>query len=426
MNKPLKILFFSNSPVHKLESRSTGNWVIALLEELVKSEEFILSVAFYDKTVDKITHENCGALHLIKIPLAAGSSKLKNFLFRWLIIDEYKDAASVYLNIINNIKPDIIQIFGLESPFIRIIGKTKQPLIIHIQGLLGPYLHKFYSRFKSSDIIRTKGIKSLAAGDIPLNLKRRIYNHLSVENTIYEKIEYCLGRTDWDRRCMSAIAPNAKYYYCQEIMREPFYHASWKAPVNDKYIFYTTIRDVFYKNVDMIYETSAILNKYINRIGFEWRVAGVTEGDTTPQVMRRKRINPPSVKLLGNLGSDEIIKEMLNANIFIYPGAIENSCNAVQEAMLTGIPIIATYGGGLSTVLQDNYTGLLVNEGDPYVLAGAVIEVLENYDKAESMGRTARDVARERHHPRTVTDNLINIYKTVLNANTQSQHVIHY
>ncbi len=175
----------------------------------------------------------------------------------------------------------------------------------------------------------------------------------------------------------------------------------------------------------MIYETSVILNRHNSQLRYEWRVAGVAAGDTTPKIMRRKGINPPNVKLLGNLGGDEIITEMLNANIFIYPGAIENSCNAVQEAMLTGIPIIATYGGGLSTVLQDKYTGLLVNEGDPYVLAGAIIEVLDNYERAVSMGVTAREVAREKHNPRIVSNTLINIYKTVL-TNTRSQDVVHF
>ena len=114
MNHPLKILFFSNSPVHKQVTRSTGNWVIALVEELVKSEEFILSVAFYDKTVDKITHENNGRLNLIKIPLPSVNNKLKEFLFRWLILDEYTNAESIYLKIIDDFSPDIIQIFRLE------------------------------------------------------------------------------------------------------------------------------------------------------------------------------------------------------------------------------------------------------------------------------------------------------------------------
>ena len=124
-----------------------------------------------------------------------------------------------------------------------------------------------------------------------------MYKHLKIENDIYGSIKYCMGRTDWDRRCIKAIAPNAQYFYCQEIMREPFYKVNWISPKNDKYIFYTTIRDTFYKNVDMIYETCNVLEKYNTSLNFEWRVAGITEDDITPKIMRRKKIR--SLKIYG-------------------------------------------------------------------------------------------------------------------------------
>ena len=58
--------------------------------------------------------------------------------------------------------------------------------------------------------------------------------------------------------------------------------------------------------------------------------------------------------------------------------------------MLLGIPIIATYAGGLSTTIDNNVTGTLVNEGDPYVLAGAIFEIIENYNEAISDGRKCK------------------------------------
>ena len=128
----------------------------------------------------------------------------------------------------------------------------------------------------------------------------------------------------------------------------------------------------------------------------------------------KEKKNPKNLHLLGRL-SAEIVKELLNANVFIYPSAIENGCNAVQEAMLAGIPIIATYAGGLSTTIDNNITGILVNEGDPYVLAGAIVEILENYNEAISMGAIARKIASERHKPQKVVNEILNIYKSVLN-----------
>ena len=86
-----------------------------------------------------------------------------------------------------------------------------------------------------------------------------------------------------------------------------------------------------------------------------------------------------------------------------------------KKLCLLGIPIIATYAGGLSSVIDNNITGILVNEGDPYVLAGAIVEMLENYDEAISMGTNARKIALDRHNPQKVVNELLNIYKIILN-----------
>ena len=251
-------------------------------------------------------------------------------------------------------------------------------------------------------------------GNTPWTSKREIKKHLKIENEIYSGLKYCMGRTDWDRRVMKALAPEAKYYFCQEILRTPFYNAIWSPTNNNKYIFYTTIREDYYKNVDIIYETCDILEKYNRNLNFEWNVAGINKEDISPQIMRHRKINPRNLKLLGSLNANEIINEMLRANIFIYPSAIENSSNAVEEAMLLGIPIIASFAGGMNTIIEDKKTGCLVNEGDPYVLAGAIIEMLENYDEAIKMGKKAREVALVRHEPQNVIDSLLNIYNCVL------------
>ena len=65
----------------------------------------------------------------------------------------------------------------------------------------------------------------------------------------------------------------------------------------------------------------------------------------------------------------------------------------------------------LNSVIDNNKTGILVNEGDPYVLAGAIIEMLENYDEAIKMGQKAREIALDRHNPQRVVNELLNIYK---------------
>ena len=99
---------------------------------------------------------------------------------------------------------------------------------------MAPYLFKYFPRFNTFEFLKSRKIRNILSGNIPLNGKREWYKHLKHEDEIYSSIKYCLGRTDWDRRCIKAIAPNAQYFYCQEIMREPFYNINWVPPKNGK------------------------------------------------------------------------------------------------------------------------------------------------------------------------------------------------
>lgn len=411
----MNVLFFSNTDISTIDIKGTGNWIQSLIESLLISKKNIkICVAFHDKNVRRVTFYNNNNVKIAKIPIAYTSNRMFKILQNWNLLNEYKNATMDYLEIVSKVKPDIIQIFGLESPFIRIIDLVSQPILVHIQGLLAPYMYKNRLRIKSRELLFSNSIKNNIVGYNFITFNKKMSKHLKLEKRIYHKCKYFLGRTDWDRRCVKAFAPQARYFYCQEIMRQSFYKIEWQKPNNNKFIFYTTIVDGFFKNVDMIFEVSFILEKYHKNLSFEWHIGGVSDHDKISKIMKKRGIIPKNLKLLGRLNSQEIIKELLNANLFIYPSAIENGCNAVQEAMLCGIPIVATHAGGLSTTIEDKKTGVLVQEGDPYVLAGAIIEMLENEKETLELGKNARQIAHKRHLGSTIVENLINIYEKVL------------
>jgi len=410
--KRKRILIFSNVKILQSDLKGTGNWIIRFIDELESLNIYNIFIAFHENQSIKIKSEKVGRITIIRIPYFSKNKLINRILSGWLIVDKYRNSLKNYLQVIDLINPDIIQIFGLESPFIRILKSTKIPVVVHIQGLIAPYLLKYFPRFTNYEIVKARGVLNLLAGNIPFIEKKGMMNHLKIENDVYSSIKFVLGRTEWDKRCAKALVPKAKYFHCQEIMRDSFYKNFWQPKEGKEIVLYTTIKDVFYKNVDIIFETCEIMEKHHN-IFFVWRIGGVTKEDITPKIMRMRKKHLPSIVLLGPLNVHEIIKEILNANIFVYPSSIENGCNAVQEAMLLGIPIIACYSGGLTTTLQDKISGVLVNEGDPFVLAGAIIEMVENYSKAIELGNSARRIALERHNPKDIINDVKTIYNLI-------------
>ena len=72
----------------------------------------------------------------------------------------------------------------------------------------------------------------------------------------------------------------------------------------------------------------------------------------------------------------------------------EGSPLAMLEYMDAGLPIAATWVGGVPDLIEDRRDGLLVEPGDPKALAAAIAELLRDPERAAAMGRRARERRR--------------------------------
>jgi glycosyltransferase involved in cell wall biosynthesis len=105
---------------------------------------------------------------------------------------------------------------------------------------------------------------------------------------------------------------------------------------------------------------------------------------------------------------------MIHSDVFVHASHIDNSPNSLCEAMLLGMPVIATFAGGIPSILKDKHEGLLVQDGDPYAMAGAMLELFEDAEYAKTLGLNARQTAMLRHNPDTITKNMVQIYSSVI------------
>ena len=81
--------------------------------------------------------------------------------------------------------------------------------------------------------------------------------------------------------------------------------------------------------------------------------------------------------------------------------------------MILGMPCITTIAGGSSSLLKDKEEGLVIQNGDPWSMAGAVIEMASDTDKSIHYGKRARERALLRHNMTTIVKDLIQIYSKI-------------
>lgn len=403
----MKILFFA-PPAFKIqtENKGSGNWVSSLLFALKKysSDAQTITVAVSDPNTDKIELDALDDVMYAKMP---SPSK-----------------QSYYQSVIQMVEPDIIQLFGLEHSYSSILGSTKIPVVIHLQGMIGPYSIKDKSNQRFS--------KSIKIGSLREVLKQRItekkrMQRLAIEESSYQHAKYFFGRTDWDRYFAKSVAPQAEYMVCQEIMRSQFYDVIWSYPgdlnhssdlktsKNNTFQIYSTLSGSPRKNVDIIYRADQLLRTYHPTFQVKWNIGGLDTSSDIYQAIRKSGLGSDRIELLGRLNASEIIEQMNASHLYVFPSAIDNSPNSLQEAMLIGMPVLATHAGGVSSLIEHEKTGILIPEGEPYALAGAVAELSGQKEKLLELGRNARAVALTRNSPKNVVESLLDGYKKMLN-----------
>ena len=330
----------------------------------------------------------------------------------------------LYLEIIKYVKPDVIHIHGTENPFGALLGVCDVPVVVSYQGSSTVYNHKFFSGIERN-FASIRGTNIFSPHSWVFN---KSFNHSynkSTQHRVREarNLKNCkilVGRTDWDRRITRILAPESTYCHNDEILRDKFYKTLWKKPDNEKKIIHSTSGEAIFKGFETVCEALNELNK--KGLDVEWRVAGVSKDRLLNKVVKKKLgTSYPSkgLYLLGNLNEQELIDKMLEADVFVLPSHIDNSPNNLCEAMLIGMPCISTYVGGTPSLLTDKQDGILIQDGDPWSMAGAILELFQDPDLAQKYGQKARERALIRHNPERIVNDLINIYQLAISNNTK-------
>jgi len=110
------------------------------------------------------------------------------------------------------------------------------------------------------------------------------------------------------------------------------------------------------------------------------------------------------------------IQTIINASDLIVHASVKPDPlpTVIIEAMNLGKPVVATHVGGVPELIQHNKTGLMVPPHNSEMLAEAISNLLDNPEKAESMGSNAKNVINKKFNPRVNLSKVLNIYYELL------------
>jgi glycosyltransferase involved in cell wall biosynthesis len=130
---------------------------------------------------------------------------------------------------------------------------------------------------------------------------------------------------------------------------------------------------------------------------------------------------PPRVFLMGKWPHDAVMGAWSRCSIGLVPSIVAETFGIVAlEAMYMGKPVIAARSGGLSDVVIDGETGLLVPPGDAQALREAMQALLDDPTRRARMGMRAKQRVVT-FQAKSVIPRIEQIYQELLGAKEADQ-----
>ncbi|QTD97262.1 glycosyltransferase family 4 protein [Streptomyces cyanogenus] len=123
----------------------------------------------------------------------------------------------------------------------------------------------------------------------------------------------------------------------------------------------------------------------------------------------------PGAVFLGRRTGDDLARIFASLDLFVHTGPFETFCQTVQEAMASGVPVVAPAAGGPLDLVDHGRTGLLVPPRDAGAVEAAVRALAADPVRRAAYGASARATVEGRTWA-AVGDQLLSHYEDVLAA----------
>ena len=331
-----------------------------------------------------------------------------------------------FLRELEEFKPDVIHSWGVEYAHALAMANAAEKtgclnrMAVSIQGLCG-FIAGHYCEGIPHKVQRSTTFRDFLRKDNILQQQHKFELRGELERQTLKKVSHIIGRTHWDRACTASVNPNAVYHVCNETLRTPFYQDAWQYHRCRKHHIFAPGCSYPVKGFHHLLEAFAEVLKTwpdatLSLPGKSYLKAGMLRRNSYQKYLAeltRQYGLEDKIEFLGSLDAAGMKKACLEANVFAMPSTIENSPNALGEAMILGVPCVAADVGGVTTLMTHQTEGFVYQSTAPYILAHFIKEIFAMEAGASALGQSARAHALKTHDPEANLRDLLNIYREI-------------
>jgi glycosyltransferase involved in cell wall biosynthesis len=121
------------------------------------------------------------------------------------------------------------------------------------------------------------------------------------------------------------------------------------------------------------------------------------------------------VEILETVSDEKMVELYTRASVFLLTSRMEGWGLSIMEAMASGCPVVASSVGGVTELIENEKTGILVEPGDVKGYADAIARLLRNDSLRRSITERARKKL-DRYSWDKAAEKTIRLYEKILGA----------
>ena len=120
------------------------------------------------------------------------------------------------------------------------------------------------------------------------------------------------------------------------------------------------------------------------------------------------------ISIIPTVSHKDLFQAIKLSDVFVMSSISEGFPMAPAEAMVLGVPVIATRVGGIPELIEDGVSGLLVPPRNSKMLAQAIKNVLQDNNLKEMLASNGIKRIKNHFSSTIICNKLVNFYQGVL------------
>ena len=418
----MKLLWITNTALGPLGERLYGKrqgglWMDALLADFKQNKELSLVVATTAKVKEPLRIEKDGIVYYAlpdDLPLFYDESRPKN--------------KAAWRTLLEAERPDLIQVWGTEFSqglcALREAGNV--PSVIYMQGYLGSISRHYFAGMAEKELDYAVSFRDILRRDTIRRQQRVFAEHTKKEAEMFALARRIISENEWCNMSVRAVEPKVNVYHCPLSVNKAFAAVEWKRSGIEPHSIMATASGYPLKGLHMLLRAVALIKKTHPDVKLYVPGTKLTTSGGISAKLRRTGYSKyierliaeldlsENVVWLGPLSQEELAKQYEKTHVFVLSSSIENHSSSLKEAMMVGVPSVASIVGGVPEYVTHGENGFLYRFEEYEILAGYVERLFADDKLAEKFSKAGREKMLALHGAEKTSELILKIYREIL------------